>query len=112
MGRGGEGSCILCMVIFHPFVLSCGESPAVSSFPLHRRYASSLAQKISEQQRTIHRLQSARTDRLRGFGEWMPQVIQAINQAERQFSKKPVGPVGMYVCQVTRMFIVQFIGLA
>ena len=64
---------------------------------LGRRQVSSLSHKISEQQATIRRLQSARTDRLRGFGEWMPQLIQAINQAGKQFSQKPIGPIGKYV---------------
>ena len=81
------------------------------SSPLGRRQASSLAQRISEHQQTIRRLQSARTDRLRGFGEWMPQVIQAINRAGQQFTHKPLGPIGKCAHQLSRVFLMLPIGL-
>jgi chromosome segregation ATPase len=61
-----------------------------------RQSIGTLEERIRENTMTIRRLQDAKSDRLKGFGHWMPQIIQAINQC-REFRRKPVGPLGMYL---------------
>ena len=60
---------------------------------ISRQSIGTLEERIRENTMTIRRLQDAKSDRLKGFGHWMPQIIQAINQC-REFRRKPVGPLG------------------
>ncbi|CAH2246041.1 structural maintenance of chromosomes 6 [Pelobates cultripes] len=52
--------------------------------------------KMEQQKRQLKELQDSKTDRLKRFGQNMPSLLQAINDAYNQgrFLKKPVGPLG------------------
>lgn len=47
-------------------------------------------------ERNLHMLESSRSNRLRRFGEHVPALLSAIEEAHRrgQFKRKPRGPLG------------------
>uniref|UniRef100_A0A8C5R417 Structural maintenance of chromosomes protein 6 n=1 Tax=Leptobrachium leishanense TaxID=445787 RepID=A0A8C5R417_9ANUR len=58
-----------------------------------------LEQKMEQHNRKLREFQDSRTDRLKRFGQNMPDLLAAIDEAARngQFKKKPVGPLGAYI---------------
>lgn len=51
---------------------------------------------INENVKNLQRLEGSRSDRLRRFGEQVPALLSAIDEAHRkgQFKYKPRGPLG------------------
>ena len=66
-----------------------------------RREEEDLKRSMEAIRRKLQTMEGSRSDRLRRFGEKMPALLAAIEDADRkgQFRKKPVGPLGKtYVC--------------
>ncbi|KAG2467980.1 SMC6 protein, partial [Polypterus senegalus] len=55
-----------------------------------------LCRTTDDKSRQLNSLKSSRTDRIKRFGEKMPALLAAINEAHRKghFVKKPIGPIG------------------
>ncbi len=53
---------------------------------------------MESKQRDLAAMESSRDNQLCRFGEHMPALLRAIDEADRrgQFRKKPVGPLGKY----------------
>ena len=57
-----------------------------------------MSRHITDMKRHLQTLEGSRSNRLKRFGAFMPQLIQKIDDAHKRgvFHQKPVGPVGMY----------------
>lgn len=53
--------------------------------------------RLAEKRGQAEQLRRAQGDRLRLFGDRMPQLIEDIERNASSFHRKPVGPIGMYV---------------
>ncbi|XP_063079288.1 structural maintenance of chromosomes protein 6-like [Engraulis encrasicolus] len=64
-----------------------------------RREEQDLTRSISSKENNIRQLEASRTNRLRRFGEHMPALLNAIDEAyaKGMFKRKPVGPIGHYI---------------
>ncbi|XP_019392917.1 PREDICTED: structural maintenance of chromosomes protein 6-like isoform X2 [Crocodylus porosus] len=58
-----------------------------------------MRQAVHAKQRELRELQESKTNRLKRFGQQMPVLLEAIEEANRQghFKRKPVGPVGVFI---------------
>ncbi|XP_066467961.1 structural maintenance of chromosomes protein 6 isoform X2 [Tiliqua scincoides] len=58
-----------------------------------------LKQTLDSQQRQLKELKESKTNRLRRFGQYMPDLCEAIENAhcQRQFKHKPIGPFGAFI---------------
>ncbi|KAJ6634537.1 hypothetical protein lerEdw1_013983 [Lerista edwardsae] len=58
-----------------------------------------LKQTLDSQQRQLRELKESKTNRLRRFGQYMPDLCEAIENAyrQRQFKHKPIGPFGAFI---------------
>lgn len=65
-----------------------------------RREEEDLKRSMEAIRRKLQTMEGSRSDRLRRFGEKMPALLAAIEDADRkgQFRKKPVGPLGKTFC--------------
>nr|XP_046228256.1 structural maintenance of chromosomes protein 6-like isoform X2 [Scatophagus argus] len=64
-----------------------------------RREHEMLQRSIETNRRNLHTMESSRSNRLRRFGEQMPALLSAIEDAHRkgQFKHKPRGPLGYHI---------------
>ncbi|XP_061478624.1 structural maintenance of chromosomes protein 6 isoform X2 [Rhineura floridana] len=58
-----------------------------------------LNQMLDSQQRQLKELKESKTNRLKRFGQYMPDLCEAIERADqqRQFKHKPIGPLGAFI---------------
>lgn len=61
-----------------------------------RREEQDIQRAVNSKQQNLQQLEGSRTNRIRRFGEQMPALLNAIDQAYRRgtFQKKPIGPLG------------------
>uniref|UniRef100_A0A8D3D823 Structural maintenance of chromosomes protein 6 n=1 Tax=Scophthalmus maximus TaxID=52904 RepID=A0A8D3D823_SCOMX len=66
---------------------------------IFRREQEVLQRSIDSNRRNLQTLESSRSNRLRRFGEHMPALLSAIQEAHRrgQFKHKPLGPLGYLI---------------
>ncbi|KAL2082375.1 hypothetical protein ACEWY4_022193 [Coilia grayii] len=64
-----------------------------------RREEQDLTRSVSSKEQSIRQLEASRTNRLRRFGEHMPALLSAIDEAysKGMFKRRPLGPVGHYI---------------
>lgn len=66
-----------------------------------------LKQMLDSKQRQLKELKESKTNRLRRFGQHMPDLCEAIENAhrQRQFKHKPIGPFGNVLTIVALTFV-------
>lgn len=71
---------------------------------LFRRERELLQRSIEAKSRNLQTMESSRSNRLRRFGEHMPALLTAIQEAHKkgQFKHRPRGPLGKTWCPVLR----------
>uniref|UniRef100_A0A8D2Q3W5 Structural maintenance of chromosomes protein 6 n=1 Tax=Varanus komodoensis TaxID=61221 RepID=A0A8D2Q3W5_VARKO len=64
-----------------------------------KREEHELKQVLDQQQRQLKELKESKTNRLKRFGQYMPDLCDAIEKADqqRQFVHKPIGPLGAFI---------------
>lgn len=55
-----------------------------------------MKRRVDSQQQQLRQLKESKTNRMKRFGSYMPDLCEAINAADAQgqFTFKPVGPLG------------------
>lgn len=63
---------------------------------LFRQEENEVKKKIDSQQQQLRQLKESKTNRMKRFGTYMPDLCEAIDaaNAQGQFTYKPIGPLG------------------
>ena len=57
-------------------------------------------------QQQISTLTTAKNDRIRRYGGWMPGILDLIKRKARDFHRQPIGPLGISSCIMSRIVFV------
>uniref|UniRef100_A0A665WVZ6 Structural maintenance of chromosomes protein 6 n=1 Tax=Echeneis naucrates TaxID=173247 RepID=A0A665WVZ6_ECHNA len=86
----------ICCLIYDSLILHTIKCPPCSVF---RKEQAMLQRSTETKRRSLQTMESSRSNRLRRFGEHMPALLAAIEEAHKrgQFKRKPRGPLGYLI---------------